>query len=110
MFCCTKLSAGLAAAAKAACGVKRIAAAMTKGQIRLPAQNSTIRREYEFMKLSYNSCGTYIPKMANVWRPGSFLQWQYPQLVLKIWQILNLGCAVPDFIIAGLAIKATHRS
>src|SRR6266566_4263449 len=51
----------------------------------------------------------YKPKMANVWRPASFLWWHYPRQTLKIRQVLNLGGAVPDFVIAGLTIQAANR-
>src|SRR6266576_6683570 len=110
MFCCTKLSAGLAAAAKATGAEKMIATSMTKGQIRVAAQGGSTAREYEFMKISpKNSRGKLYPQNGKRVETGFVPAVQYPQKRLEIRQILNLGCSIPDFIVAGLTIKATHR-
>src|SRR6266705_39378 len=62
MFCCTKLSAGLAAAAKATGGEKMIATSMTTDETTLTAQSGAIRYEYDVMKFSYNSCAKLYPQ------------------------------------------------
>src|SRR5258705_6499834 len=109
MFCCTKPSAEVAAA-KAAGAEKMIVASIRNAPTTLAAHSGTIRCEYDVMNsLLQFLRETLVPQNGKRVETAFVPVEADPRQRLKVRQILNFGRSIPDFIVAGLPIKATDR-